>query len=801
MQASVLPVACGLLICACNRESDEPAPDEPLEPGWELRYAACVTDLSENVPLPVLAGKTIRRVVPVEDEETDWLAVEAGATTNGIPSVKVTLKEWRPTGLISDDGTASEFHPRTKDSVTVQTTDGVRLCLVINQAHIEHPNGRPSGTDGNVDDFRTNWEHMTAVKLSASTHSDPLIVNLPWASSANITFPASMRKDVKSADGWQVAFCLFDADGQRFNYFGLANKYTGTLRIYYYHPTVTSPGGEFSILLTPNSKGTPKTPFYHNWYYGIPLNHADVHKKENLFSISDDPSQTFQNLIVPYAQGNKCILSSGWYAFDVDMSAYSPPDTRYAGGDGLQFYGKTQNTTTVSLIGTIQAKIGGTFDYTYTMPTAPAVTATQGFVGWLGEGASLIAPVVSEIEGGHPFAALLKGVSAGASLYSKLNPSESSGGKPGEGSGRISLDLTGSLWLDGYLNTTTSNEVVNAVFDYDDMFHNTTKGVWSLQSDPVICVVKGFALTDPGYYSWAYEPQSTGRRHFYELYPYESISEITIPRMLAFLDPASIKINLATESFSNLSDVNVSWCIGLYPNQGAGHTSPYREYALGLPRVGFDPWGRKENWYKDFHYPIQQHEGKTHYYLQSMNISAEDLVSSAIEGRASDCRIWRIPQSEIHYDSGEGVFGSSYSVYGKSLSGKDGTNDQFVIDPQVFFVRGLSESLLSLTFINLYEPLVPDYVVWVMVTFKYTDGAGATKIGAFSKRFLPDVRVVSNDELRDTYKPDIKEYINKCQNGATIQTVGNNVPVTHKGNDVMLYKINKVLDRLDEITW
>jgi hypothetical protein len=41
----------------------------------------------ENVPLPDLAGKTIQRIVLIEDEEAEWLNAAPAATVDGVPSV------------------------------------------------------------------------------------------------------------------------------------------------------------------------------------------------------------------------------------------------------------------------------------------------------------------------------------------------------------------------------------------------------------------------------------------------------------------------------------------------------------------------------------------------------------------------------------------------------------------------------------------------------------------------------------------------------------------------------------------
>ncbi|MDR2042669.1 MAG: hypothetical protein LBP98_10215 [Tannerella sp.] len=163
-----------------------------------------------------------------------------------------------------------------------------------------------------------------------------------------------MRKDVKKADGWRMVYCLFDA---RLNYYGLYNIYTGVLRNFYYQGTNTSAAGELAFIITPNAKNTLKYPYYHNWQYGIPANHTDVHTKKSPYDISSDAGNTFQNLITPYPIDKLCMLGLGWFAFDMDMSFYAPNVSHYTEGDGLAFLGHTQQNSSVSLSGTIAGTI------------------------------------------------------------------------------------------------------------------------------------------------------------------------------------------------------------------------------------------------------------------------------------------------------------------------------------------------------------------------------------------------------------------------------------------------------------
>ncbi|MDR1102307.1 MAG: hypothetical protein LBL42_00980 [Tannerella sp.] len=559
----------------------------------------------------------------------------------------------------------------------------------------------------------------------------------------------------------------------------------------------------------PTGNALPETPLYHSLQYGVPMSHTGMTANPYI-----PGAPLFENVIVPYTVANKCILTIGWYAFDLNTTAYNPAGG-FRSGDGLQLYGQTQNTTAVSLQGTLQADITGT----YTAPSVSTSGIGEAF-GYVSSLFGLFSSIGSQIAGGNPMGAAVTGVGAGLDFISKAVP----GGEPVKTSGSITLGLNGSFTVGGYLQTATSNNIMNTGFMYDGMFLDalSDEGVWSLQADPVMCVVKDFCyITPAARYNTSFtsmKVSATGAAWngrdaieadtpFSGVMTYISIGspgyipvnsylpDDSYPCLIAFLDPASIRINLNTGKYPNLSDVNVSWVAGLYPNQSPGHTNAVRS-AMGLPKVGTADT-QNETWSKNLRY------NNLSYLVNNFN----DFVSSGIEGDASACQKWETTDNNLRH-----------LFYGKALPGADNSKDQFAIDPQVTFIRdvskdnnysqqtGMSFAYMGSTIYYTYEyvararetfygAIVPDYVVWVTVSFKYTDAAGVQQTGLFSKRFLPDIRVISKDDLKNTYKPAITTYINNCKSGAAIQTI-NGKAINHRGNDAMLYKINKIASGL-----
>ncbi len=85
-------------------------------------------------------------------------------------------------------------------------------------------------------------------------------VAAPWNSRVSATLlPDTVRYDVKKEDGWDVAFDFLNQDDLKdMNYFGLYNKYTGVLRIfYYYNREVSQSATDFAFEVVLGSDGSP----------------------------------------------------------------------------------------------------------------------------------------------------------------------------------------------------------------------------------------------------------------------------------------------------------------------------------------------------------------------------------------------------------------------------------------------------------------------------------------------------------------------------------------------------------------
>lgn len=268
--------------------------------------------------------------------------------------------------------------------------------------------------------------------------------------------------------------------------------------------------------------------------------------------------------------------------------------------------------------------------------------------------------------------------------------------------------------------------------------------------------------------------------------------------MVQFLDPSTLKINLDTEDnrFAGISNINVEWFYGVYPFRTPGHTNPHRSF-MGLPLVG-NLEAKKEKWWTDVALPFKN-DGDNISRFDNWMLIPDLAAALRTPGEAEAGETWRwhvgssFPYSELDLDLFPPGFPvkDHYTLYNGVLKRAAENLDSFIVDP-----------LVSLPTVSDYSDsfgdyVVPDFVVWVMVSFEYTDGEGKTRTAAFSKRFLPDVKTVSLEEFKSKHWGELVRYRSSSTAGDAFQTIegkDGNVGVHHKGGADQVYRILKLAD-------
>lgn len=675
----------------------------------------------------------------------EWATLtDADSTVNGHPVLRLSLKR----------GDASQAN---SGKIMVTSEKGDQITLSLNRAYTLTDKLNASNK------FATDWENMDSVQIFSEGSSR--LVNLPWADESVTTLPQEIRHDVKKADGWEMAFSVLNNAGlDDCNYFALYNKYLGTLRIFHYVTNSNTNGSKYSFTVNLGTSGTKnKYPFYHSLAYAIPDNHKSVSNTKNLLSEDLSNPSTFRSYFTPYTTSST--LARGWTAFDIDMSAYCPTNSSWlTSGDEMSIWCKTELEQKISLEGTISANITGK----YSSAEAKSVSSSSGVSSLLQKVGGMIGDVQSssltaiekQLTGSSlstycRYLGTACNVAAYAYDYIMDNPYRENviDSMPG----KIEMSMTGDIDLSGYITSLATNSVTPltmAVKRFADYDSHIGQGVWSLVEDPVVYVSDDRIMGDVRTINLSVLKDGT--------YGNSSVATNHL-RMVSFFDPTSIKLNINTDVFPDVSDVRVTCEYGVYPSVEAGHTSNYLDL-MGITQPTMKIVKDDET---TTFYQSQSSKNKTKY----LCLPHTQFMATALEETTTNCAV--VKQE-----------GADYYYYGRKANtdGKD-----FIISPQVYFPYTVTDKSSAYS-----NGQMPDFVVLVTLTFK-SNG----KSFIFTQRFLPQVKSISFADLKTKYA-ELQSYSEKCKAGEAINILNNKagIGVKHPYGDS---SIQKTLDILNAV--
>lgn len=346
--------------------------------------------------------------------------------------------------------------------------------------------------------FLTDWETMEFLYINDTNTLDTKIA-APWNSvSTSTNMPDSIRVDVKKADGWEVAFNLMNKDGYPDdNWFALYNKYTGVLRIfYYYNKGVASSATDFAFDVILGSDGVNSSSYYSSLNYGIPMDTA-VNPNVNLLG-AGNVANTFHLLITPYSCINRNTMSQGWYAFDMDMSAYTGKSF-CTDGSGIHIDCRANNKTNVSLGTDIKGKLGG--DITLDTKQASSNGLSSSFANaasWSESLSKAFQATSTAVTTRDPFSglgAVTQWVSSLCNLGSIITKTDD----VYTTTGKIDLKLTATADTKGYFESEVSTNVMPLALGKLPSTRTLTSeracGIWTSRPRFILFPTKLLALT------------------------------------------------------------------------------------------------------------------------------------------------------------------------------------------------------------------------------------------------------------------------------------------------------------------
>ena len=727
-----------------------------------------------------------------------WIRVKPAISTSGKPCVQLDVDA-------IPEGTEER-------QSTFEATDNQGKKAVVTVVQYSVGEG-DLACGGNADDWFKNWYNFKTVKVTGTNNKGSIDVTTPWCLDP---VPETVCLDnishVTPAQGWEMAFSyLNDVSSPDRRYFALYNRYLGILRVFCYIPDGTVPSGEtyFEVQYGPQNPTGSSTfyPFYNSTGYSIPTCYAggQLNFHTDLTGLG---TKTFHSLITPYTRSVSKTATVGWNVFDVNMHGYVPSTMSWraqADGECLFINMVSRQNANIVLDGMFSGALNGTF-------TPPDIqqhgggSTTDGICSVLG----IANKILGGVAGGGPgeysrnmmnwYDYKQRGADAGGPTgwnnfmmdaktycgYASIGVTIANAVFGAIGTqipewydtipGKINLTLNGTIKLNGTMTQWTSVNHAglsikkNAVVGKNGMNKggHFGEGVISLAEDPVICVAKEDLM-------------AASERCFLNIegagqYKNSDIETYAL-RLIYFLDPTSIKLNLNTDLFKDLGGVQsvvVTPTWGVYPDSPYGSTNAMRT-VLGMenPPVislrGTQAGGVLQLNSTDS--PIRLHV-----------VDYDDLMNTEMSVPETEANCTTVMQSgtNIRY------YGHVLEYGGKTL----------IVQPQIHvpYKDDVAEDIM-----------VPDIVVGINVTF-HVKNANPTadkphEAFTYQLQYVPKIKLVSRAELAH-----YRDLLKQCRNDWQPADLDAEKPAGTLENDksVKFYMpficLQKSIDMLEKVT-
>ncbi|MBR2197796.1 MAG: hypothetical protein IJ909_05085, partial [Fibrobacter sp.] len=386
--AAVLAALC----CASKKE---------VEPGYvpgEYNHSLAV--INENYSEQLVLNELS---VPVTVTETKnlpyWFSVEAQEelNKNGHPVLIINVK--KEEGMMEDRKIEGEVTLSTGDVLHLIVKQGADLPTGLNDGEILTSNNTALEADWAS---CKNISLVTSyVDLNGRTQVTTTEVALPWAEDA---LPQEWLPEndalamVANKDQWELVFNLTGIESRpNYNYFGMYNKYSGLLRVFYYLDEAHIPPSDgndhmWSMAFSENLAEYPV------FQYGVPYNVSVSTPYKQAVGYPNIQYMTSATTSQMSQQG-KVIPRIGWWACDVDMSQMRPQAMDSQSGyitPGMLLFSQDNVFLNSILNGDINGSINGNINLEALRPTGitgggiffeDLFTLTNSFLGSSGFGA------------------------------------------------------------------------------------------------------------------------------------------------------------------------------------------------------------------------------------------------------------------------------------------------------------------------------------------------------------------------------------------------------------------------------
>ena len=821
----ILFVAVALALAACSKEAEE---QKDFSFSLNVRNDDCseeivlkgvgdakiedVTNLPAWVPGVMLKEEGFHgdpvAIVGVKsdpDLEENRTARISVTMSNGA-SVTIELTQWP----IIKGGT-NEVYTSKNAAFEADWSKADFITLVTS---FEYVNGKPSETTQRVP-LPWDWDHSPICYLPKGEGSDATM---------------EVYKMIDNKADWSLVFNLTgiqNLPGR--HYFGLYNRYTGILRIFYYLTNDLIPTNNASDHLWSFSLNSVLAEHLAT-QFAIPRQEqaVDAFRARAAMPYLTSPNTDVYN---PLSGQTSSVLAEGWWAFDVNMSAYRKHiffDERPLSAASIQLC--TYNEQNVILNSVIQGNLGGSLSgsvnldllrpssvswgWTLASQIVGTLGSTMTNTYWLnevcngkrqprqnidvrennaehnaGEGNENLAPnqvrETKSIIGACASILVGSAISICAKWIESWGSEKVKDEKFGELNASMNLDMNAVMATSGTIGSSTPNKVppVTMSMDYlkkenpDKSRTGLGDGVWNLEYHPVVYVVK-----DAYWYENKFTVLSTQKeyqvgesgKYVSDVYSYYlGATRGSRPglRLITFFDPTSIGgVAFNPELFDdNFETLKVYLSYGIYPGSTPGYTDAFRR-DLGLDY--------QHSWNLDI-----RKNNKGEYIIDSLKmvrrVHTDEIFKWAGTPEGTEGAIGvRLSSQQLRADHaklerrycGQSVFYSNPYATEFIVD-----QVQYVYDPQVFLPF---EDVTN----RLYDPQVPDFVVTATVNAYGKDkkDGGQSSLLTNTMRFLPKIELISYKDVPKVYNKILanKETMTGPENTIFVET---EVQVQHIG--------------------
>lgn len=431
----------------------------------------------------------------------------------------------------------------------------------------------------NDEDFTsTTWREQEAIYIydgqgkdvtDAKGRTGYTLVNLPWYEGEKQTnLPNGFCDNITPENGWEW---VLNRCGTRNivnnNFFAVYNKYTGTLRIFYYMPNGFSTGNDHVWQVSLSDNLAHKS----LWGFGLPSS-ENFKDKSKLAAIGEG---TMVNYVTPWVEMRSddglIVPNAGWWAFDVDLSLYQPGVD--VSNESIKLQMRSWNVQHVSLFSTLTATIEGSIKQTVKESNSTASDAAKGVMCGLGAAAS-IGSAIAFGKGtdkiGEMFGAIGNLFGCGSEFAGIF------GGDDQPFEAEVSLGMNGTISTEGIIKGAVPTVgVASPTLRIKDFYTNGNhigQGVWNITKHPKVYVIKDL-------------------KHDFYMIGNSALPE-TFVSFPYFFDPRSVEVELNPEVFppGEIEWTNVVALCVASANTGINGTDRWRAgYGLKSRNLGTAP--------------------------------------------------------------------------------------------------------------------------------------------------------------------------------------------------------------------